>query len=76
MIVCSCNRLNDRDVRDCATKVSGVSSVYKSLGCAPQCGRCAQAIHAILREEQSAVVVPDDLPGECECAGPMELLAA
>lgn len=52
MIVCSCNVLSDRQVRnvvetECAPR--RVSEVYNCLGCSPQCGRCARTIRDIMR---------------------------
>ncbi len=52
MIVCSCNILSDKQVRDvvgteCAPRK--VSEVYGCLGCSPQCGRCARTIRDIMR---------------------------
>lgn len=64
MIVCSCNVLSDKQVRDavdtdCAPK--RVSEVYFCLGCSPQCGRCARTIRDIMREA-----------GNCCQAGPSD----
>ena len=52
MIVCSCNILSDKQVRDvvetsCAPRK--VSEVYGCLGCSPQCGRCARTIRDIMK---------------------------
>ena len=51
MIVCVCNRLNDRHVRQAAE--SGASSpadVYRACGCRPDCGRCAGEMRRIVDE--------------------------
>jgi bacterioferritin-associated ferredoxin len=52
MIVCSCNILSEKQVRD-VVETSGaprkVSDVYHCLGCSPQCGRCARTIRNIMR---------------------------
>ena len=51
MIVCSCNLLNDAQVRSAvATGVTRprISYVYASLGCTAQCGRCVHTIKAFL----------------------------
>ncbi|MFN3889302.1 MAG: bacterioferritin-associated ferredoxin [Beijerinckiaceae bacterium] len=68
MIVCSCNILSDRQVRDvvetdCAPRK--VSEVYGCLGCSPQCGRCARTIRDIMKSAGACVEAgpPDeDLP--------------
>ncbi|MFO1135407.1 MAG: (2Fe-2S)-binding protein [Rhodoblastus sp.] len=68
MIVCSCNRITDRAVRACAQAADGrplrVLAVYGALGCKPECGRCAQTIAAILREQReiSCACTPDGCP--------------
>ena len=53
MIVCSCNVLNDTQVRSAiasgATRPR-MSYVYASLGCTAQCGRCARTIKVMLQE--------------------------
>ncbi len=52
MIVCSCNVLTDRDVKACLSPGPGCprtpAQVYRCLGCAPNCGRCASTIRAIM----------------------------
>jgi len=51
MIVCSCNVLSDRDIRNIAAgRVLTVARIYDGLGCRPQCGTCARTIRAIIRE--------------------------
>jgi bacterioferritin-associated ferredoxin len=53
MIVCSCNVLSDKAVREVCNaecKPRSTGEVYRCLGCSPQCGRCALTIRAILRE--------------------------
>ena len=69
MIVCSCNRISDRSIRDrldAAPNVAArVSEVFDCLGCRPQCGRCAGSIRAILREngtgDRACAAAIDDL---------------
>ena len=75
MIVCSCNRLTDRAIRACAAS-SGkrplrVLDVYDALGCKPDCGRCAQTIAAILREQRDidCACTPDACPCMDSAAG-------
>ena len=53
MIVCSCNVLNDTQVRSAiangATRPR-MSQIYASLGCTAQCGRCARTIKVCFRK--------------------------
>jgi len=53
MIVCHCNVLSDHDVRGCLSPgpdcPRSPAEVYRCLGCAPQCGRCAVTIRSILK---------------------------
>ncbi|MFT0860567.1 bacterioferritin-associated ferredoxin [Ancylobacter sp. G4_0304] len=52
MIVCSCNVLSDRQVRDAVatpeTPCRTAGQVYRCLGCSPQCGRCARTIRKLI----------------------------
>ena len=51
MIVCSCNAVSDRDVQGIlGTSPSrrSIGAVFRDLGCAAQCGRCARNIAALL----------------------------
>lgn len=51
MIVCSCNVLSDQQIAGCLRAQGGqcrVRDVYESLGCQPQCGRCARTIAALI----------------------------
>ena len=54
MIVCSCNVLSDREIRNVATaaQVQPLSAhqVYGCLGCNMRCGRCARTVKQILSE--------------------------
>lgn len=54
MIVCSCNRITDRDVRAVVTDglrpVTTPAKVYRAMGCQPKCGRCADSIRDIMAE--------------------------
>jgi bacterioferritin-associated ferredoxin len=53
MIVCSCNVLSDRDVRQAVageTPPRSPGQVYGCLGCSAQCGRCARTIRKIMNE--------------------------
>ncbi|HMK90707.1 MAG TPA: (2Fe-2S)-binding protein [Methylocystis sp.] len=51
MIVCSCNAVSDRDVRavlGTSHSRTSVGGVFRDLGCAAQCGRCARNIVSLL----------------------------
>ena len=54
VIVCSCNILTDRDIRELAADPGYVppriAKVYERLGCKAECGRCARTIATIMRE--------------------------
>jgi len=53
MIVCSCNRLTEAEIREALSRPDGpdcVRDVYESCGCAPVCGGCAGAIANMLEE--------------------------
>ncbi len=58
MYVCLCNAITDRDVRghtagdDCS-----VAMVYRSLGCAPQCGKCVPFVRRLLRQPETVIAV-------------------
>jgi len=57
LIVCSCNILSDRDVREVLaprSNVRTVPKVYGELECNPKCGRCARSVRRIIDE----VIVP------------------
>ncbi|MGQ4275195.1 (2Fe-2S)-binding protein [Terrihabitans sp. B22-R8] len=60
MIVCSCNVLSERAIReacsapDQAPRTPG--QVYRCLGCSPQCGRCSRTIRTII--DQALSVCP------------------
>lgn len=53
MIVCSCNVLTDRDVRNAvltSEEPLTPGEVYGCLGCSRQCGRCARTIKKIMND--------------------------
>lgn len=55
MIVCSCNQLTDRQVRDALTSDSDArprspGQVYLCLGCKPNCGRCVTQIRQMFSD--------------------------
>lgn len=51
MYVCLCNGFTDRQIRRAASAGEGSPrEIYRSLGGAPQCGRCLPTVEGILRE--------------------------
>ena len=47
MIVCSCNVISDREIRNAAFAAhapAGMTEVYRRLGRTPGCGRCKHSI--------------------------------
>lgn len=67
MIVCSCNHLSDRDIDACAATSKNVAATFRTLGCAPQCGRCACTISEIIKAAR-ARDCDHCIPGRCDCA--------
>jgi len=67
MIVCSCNRISDRDIDACAATSKNVAAAFRSLDCAPKCGRCVGAINEILKAAH-ARDCEQCIPGRCDCA--------
>jgi bacterioferritin-associated ferredoxin len=54
MVVCVCNALREKDVRDAARGGAGCpSSAYAALGCRPRCGQCFPFTRSIIAEERS-----------------------
>jgi len=62
MIVCSCNVLSDRDLREAAEemradpngKMPTPGSVFRKLGCRPHCGSCFPSVIELIHEKASA----------------------
>jgi bacterioferritin-associated ferredoxin len=55
MVVCVCNAIRERDVREVAR--SGAASAcqaYRALGCQAKCGQCVPYARAIIAEERAA----------------------
>jgi bacterioferritin-associated ferredoxin len=51
MYVCLCNAVSDRDFRACAVeKDCTVSTLYRSLGIKPRCGRCVPYVKQLLQQ--------------------------
>jgi bacterioferritin-associated ferredoxin len=68
MIVCSCNVLSDRDVRDTVSAGAdrpSVASVFRNMGCEAKCGRCVRSIVAIVDQHSAARL--DECGGSSDC---------
>ncbi|MBI5111385.1 MAG: (2Fe-2S)-binding protein [Rhodovulum sp.] len=65
MIVCSCNVLSDRQIREVMSEQAPrmTSQVYGCLGCSAQCGRCARTIRRIMDQALAA----SGCPRACAC---------
>lgn len=51
MYVCICNAFTDKQVRRCLEKgACSTSGVFKSMGCAPQCGTCVPHVRGMVRD--------------------------
>jgi bacterioferritin-associated ferredoxin len=77
MIVCSCNVFSDRQVIDAVSGAQGMRTpgeVYRCLGCAPQCGRCARTIRALMDQVQANGC--GQCGEDCSAAGLSGLVAA
>lgn len=60
MIICSCNVIREREIRDAARKGHPcAASAYRSLGCEFQCGGCEDHAEHIVAEEKALRVVRD-----------------
>jgi bacterioferritin-associated ferredoxin len=58
VIVCSCNLLNDAQIKSAIAGAASrprMSRVYASLGCVAKCGRCAHTIKSMLDDIRSYV---------------------
>jgi bacterioferritin-associated ferredoxin len=68
MIVCSCNVLSDREIRNVATaaRVQPLSAhqVYGCLGCNMRCGRCARTVKQILSEALGLALAPTKISND------------
>ena len=52
MIVCVCNRITEKEVRDAARAGSTTpEQAYACVGCEPQCGCCLDYAQEIIEEE-------------------------
>lgn len=63
MIVCLCNGISDRCVRDLAAAgATKVSEVYRHFGGKPRCGQCVPHLCAALRQADDALEPAGLLP--------------
>jgi bacterioferritin-associated ferredoxin len=73
MIVCSCNVLSDKDVRETVGargERPSVGSVFRHMGCEAKCGRCARSIVAIVDQHTGAALEEWAPGGDCDsCRG-------
>ncbi|AMN55043.1 MULTISPECIES: (2Fe-2S)-binding protein [Stappiaceae] len=61
MIICSCNVLSDKQLREAAEemradpngKVPTPGAVFRHLGCRPRCGSCFPSVIDIIHEKSS-----------------------
>ena len=53
MIVCVCNRISEKEVREAARKGARTAeAAYATLGCEPQCGCCLDYAQELIDEER------------------------
>ncbi|MEM5581254.1 MULTISPECIES: (2Fe-2S)-binding protein [unclassified Roseibium] len=79
MIICSCNVLSDKQLREAAKemradpngKVPTPGAVFRHLGCRPRCGGCFSSVIDIIHEKVSeqtqdaeSTAVPDKRAAE------------
>ncbi|HEV2155365.1 (2Fe-2S)-binding protein [Bradyrhizobium sp.] len=59
MIICSCNVISDRAIRDIVTsteaRLSSTAQVYDCLGCIVRCGQCSRSVKRVLDECSSVI---------------------
>jgi len=54
MVVCVCNALREREVREAARAAEAHPlSAYASLGCRPRCGQCVPYARQLIASEQA-----------------------
>lgn len=55
MVVCVCNALRERDVREAARSgCTSPAAAYAALGRKPQCGQCIPFARNLIAEERAA----------------------
>ena len=59
MIICSCNFISDRDVREAVVTadvgVCSTAQVYNCLGHLVRCGHCSRSVRTILQERRAGL---------------------
>lgn len=66
MYVCVCNAINDRQVRQAvASGLVRVGDIRRHLGFERRCGRCSEAIRAILDAQTGAAGCETPCGGNC-----------
>lgn len=54
MVVCICNAIKERDVRQAARGGAACpGSAYRTLGCRPKCGQCFSFAREIISAERA-----------------------
>jgi bacterioferritin-associated ferredoxin len=69
MIVCSCNVLSDRDVRETLASRPdrpSVAGVFRGMGCEAKCGRCVRSIVSIVDQHHASRLDEAGGTGECD----------
>jgi bacterioferritin-associated ferredoxin len=78
MILCSCNVLSDRDIRerlgDNPSRRS-VGALFRQLGCEPKCGRCIRNILATMDQHRAAMAGQCGGEGACDSCRADEMAA-
>jgi bacterioferritin-associated ferredoxin len=55
MVVCVCNAIREREVREAARGgATSACQAYRALGRQPKCGQCVSFARAIIDEERAA----------------------
>jgi bacterioferritin-associated ferredoxin len=55
MVVCVCNAIRERDVREAARGgACSTGQAYRALGCQLKCGQCVPFAREIIKEERAA----------------------
>jgi bacterioferritin-associated ferredoxin len=55
MVVCVCNAIKERDVREAARGgATSACQAYRALGRSPKCGQCVPFAREIINQERAA----------------------
>jgi bacterioferritin-associated ferredoxin len=56
MVVCVCNAIREKDVREAARNgAQSARCVFRAAGCRPKCAQCVNFAQAIISSEQQAL---------------------